>query len=160
MQSGRQYFKGRYMRVPRNAAQSETLSMCGNSLHGNRESLEMPNGNQPAGGSGKASCRTPDIDVSRQSDSPIVPMKQPNKAAVRLTAEAVEGRELTRRTLRRPLHSGHRAGEMRRWVCEVCAELRKRIRRCALRRYCTSPWICWARVSTNSSDKLHHEWTV
>lgn len=84
------------MRVPRNVAQSETLSMCGNSLHGNRESLEMPDGNQPTGGSGKANCRTPDIGISRQSDSSIVPKRQLNKAAARLAAEAVEGRELTK----------------------------------------------------------------
>ena len=70
--------------------------MRGNSLHGNRESLERPDGNQPAGGSGKASCRTPDTRISRQSDSPIVLKKQPNKAAVGLAAEAVEGRGLTK----------------------------------------------------------------
>ena len=41
------------------AAESETLRMCGNSMHGNRETLEIP-APQGAGRFGKALCRTPD----------------------------------------------------------------------------------------------------
>ena len=50
------------------AAESETLRMRGNSMHGNRETLETPL--PPGEGrSGKASCRTPDMHVSRESDA-------------------------------------------------------------------------------------------
>ena len=48
------------------AAESETLRMCGNSMHGNRETLETP-ASQDAGRSGKAVCRTPDMHVFRES---------------------------------------------------------------------------------------------
>ena len=61
------------------AAESETLRMRGNSLHGNRETLETspPPGEER---SGKADGRTPDMHVSRESDGPIVPEKRANKA--------------------------------------------------------------------------------
>ena len=65
---------------PPDAAESETLSMCGNSLHGNRETLETPSPDGGAGRSEKAYCRTPDMHVSRESDGPIVPEKRANKA--------------------------------------------------------------------------------
>jgi len=67
-------------RKPRvDAAESETLRMRGNSLHGNRETLGTPSP-QDAGRFGKALCRTPDMHVSRESDGPIVPKKRANKA--------------------------------------------------------------------------------
>jgi hypothetical protein len=68
------------------AAESETLRMCGNSMHGNRETLETltPQG---VGRSGKALCRTPDMHVSRESDGPIVPEKRANKAGLKAVAE-------------------------------------------------------------------------
>ncbi len=86
---------------PVEAAESETLRMRGNSMHGNRETLETP---PPQGGgrSGKALCRTPDMYVPRESDGPIVPEKQANNAdrAVSRTApaaaEPVEGRGPTK----------------------------------------------------------------
>ena len=61
------------------AAESETLRMRGNSMHGNRETLETPS---PRGGgrSEKAFCRNADMHVSRESDGPIVPEKRANKA--------------------------------------------------------------------------------
>ena len=46
------------------AAESETLSMRGNSMHGNRETLETPTP-QGAGRSEKAVCQTTDMHVSR-----------------------------------------------------------------------------------------------
>ena len=68
--------------------------MHGNSLHGNRESLEMSFNENIEERSGKANGHTPDMYVSRQSDSPIVPKKQPNKAGTQDAAEVVEGRGL------------------------------------------------------------------
>ena len=47
---------------PMAAAESKTLSMCGNSIHGNRETLETP-ASQDAGRSEKANGRTSDMHV-------------------------------------------------------------------------------------------------
>ena len=80
---------------PMDAAESETLRMCGNSMHGNRETLETPTP-QGAGRSGKALCRTPDMHVLRESDDPIVPEKRMNKAGLKAVAESVEGRGPTK----------------------------------------------------------------
>ena len=77
------------------AAESETLSMCGNSMHGNRETLETPT-SQGAGRSEKANGRTSDMHVSRESDGPIVPQKRANKAGPKAAAESVEGRGSTK----------------------------------------------------------------
>jgi RNA-directed DNA polymerase len=79
---------------PLDAAESKTLRMRGNSVHGNRETLEIP---PPlgAGRSEKALCRTADMDVSRESDGPIVPKKRANKADLS-AAESVEGRGSTK----------------------------------------------------------------
>ena len=87
---------------PMDAAESETLSMCGNSMHGNRETLETP-APQGAGRSGKALCRTPDMHVSRESDGPIVPQKRANKAGPKAAAESVEGRGSTKGNAQRTL---------------------------------------------------------
>ena len=73
-----------------NAAESKTLSMCGNSLRGNRETLEAP-ASQDAGRSEKAYGRTAGMHVSRESDGPIVPQKRANKDGSS-SAEPVEGR--------------------------------------------------------------------
>ena len=77
------------------AAESETLRMRGNSLHGNRETLETP---PPFGGgrSEKAICRTADMHVSRESDDSIVPEKRANKTGSKAVAEFVEGRGSTK----------------------------------------------------------------
>ena len=77
------------------AAESETLRMRGNSMHGNRETLETP-APQGAGRSGKALCRTPDMHVFRESDGLIVPEKRANKAGPEAAAESVEGRGPTK----------------------------------------------------------------
>jgi hypothetical protein len=79
---------------PMNAAESETLRMHENSLHGDRETLETPSSSR-AGRSGKADCRTPDMHASRESDGPIVPKKRANKAGLPV-AESVEGRGPTK----------------------------------------------------------------
>jgi RNA-directed DNA polymerase len=76
-------------------AQSKTLRMRGNSLHGNREILPAPAGDGPAGRSGKALGLTPDMYASRKSDGCVVPEKPPNNAGLPPAAEVVEGRRPT-----------------------------------------------------------------
>jgi RNA-directed DNA polymerase len=78
-------------------AQSETLCMCGNSSHGNREIPETPARDEGAGRSEKAECRTSDMHVSGKSDGCIVPEKQPNEGSP--SSEAVEGRRPTERNI-------------------------------------------------------------
>ena len=83
------------------AAESETLSMRGNSMHGNRETLEIP-ASQDAGRSEKANGRTSDMHVSRESDGPIVPQKWANNDGSS-SAESVEGRGSTKGNAERTL---------------------------------------------------------
>ena len=85
------------------AAESETLSMRGNSMHGNRETLETPRPDGGVGRSEKACCRTTDMHVSRESDGPIVPKKRANKAGPTVAAESVEGRGSTKGNATRTL---------------------------------------------------------
>ena len=84
------------------AAESKTLCMRGNSLHGNRETLEIPSP-QGVGRSEKAICRTSDMHVSRESDGLIVPKKRANKAGPKAAAESVEGRGSTKGNATRTL---------------------------------------------------------
>ena len=72
------------------SAQSETLSMCGNSLHVKREVSSMPTSQDGVGCSGKSSTHEPEIDVGEKSDGYIVPKKLANKAGCgSLAAERV-----------------------------------------------------------------------
>jgi len=84
------------------ATESETLRMCGNSMHGNRETLETPP-LQGAGRSEKAHCRTADMYVFRESDGLIVPEKQTNKTGPKAVAESAEGRGPTKGNAERAL---------------------------------------------------------
>jgi len=84
-----------HRKSPTNAAESETLRMRGNSLHGNRETLETPSPDG-VGRSEKALCRTSDMHVARESDGPIVPQKRANNAGLKAAAESVEGRGPTK----------------------------------------------------------------
>ena len=77
------------------AAESETLRMRGNSLHGNRETLETPSLIYSRGRSEKALGQTSDMHVSRESDDSIVPEKRANNAEPS-AAESVEGRGSTK----------------------------------------------------------------
>ena len=81
---------------PEDPAQSETLSMRGNSLHGKREIPQVPNGLVPRGRSGKAIGRTPDMHAWGKSDDCVVPGKPPNKGEHLSPAEVVEGRRSTK----------------------------------------------------------------
>ncbi|MGW8257356.1 MAG: hypothetical protein ACWGMZ_07730 [Thermoguttaceae bacterium] len=93
---------------PLDAAESKTLRMRGNSLHGNRETLETPSP-QDERRYGKALCRTTDAHVSRESDDSIVPEKRANNAGrtmlrtVPPAAESVEGRGSTKGNATRTL---------------------------------------------------------
>jgi len=73
-------------------AQSETLSMCGNSLRGSREIPEVP-ADTLAGRSEKAKCRTSGMYASGKSDGCVVPEKPSNKGE--LLAEMAEERQPT-----------------------------------------------------------------
>jgi hypothetical protein len=84
-----------HRKSPADAAESETLRMRGNSLHGNREALETPS-SADAGRSEKAHGHTSDMHVPRESDGPIVPEKRANQAGIIAAAESVEGRGLTK----------------------------------------------------------------
>ncbi len=53
-------------------AQSKTLGMCGNSLHGNREIPKVPVQAGKAGRPEKANCRTSGVYASGKSDGCIV----------------------------------------------------------------------------------------
>ena len=86
---------------PRNATESETLGMRGNSLHGNRETPKAstaPNARKADGAAErpeKALGRTSGMHAFGESDGSIVPQKQANKADVS-AAEPVEGRGPTK----------------------------------------------------------------
>ncbi len=76
-------------------AQSKTLSMCGSSLHGNREIPEAPVHDGGAGRPEKAESHTSGMHATGKSDGCIVPEKPPNKGG--LPAEVVEERQPTKR---------------------------------------------------------------
>jgi RNA-directed DNA polymerase len=90
------------------AAESETLSMRGNSVRGNRETpgVSLPNTARRAVAgrerSEKAGGRTSDMHVSGESDSSVVPRKRANKAGLS-AAESVEGRGPTKGNATRTL---------------------------------------------------------
>ena len=78
-------------------AQSKTLRMRGNSLHGNRE---IPTSSIPrVDRLGKATSRTPRMYAVGKSDALIVPGKRANKG--RRPAESVEGRGSAKGNARR-----------------------------------------------------------
>jgi len=83
-----------------NAAESETLSMLGNSMRENRETSETPASTKARDGRRRPS-RTAGMYVSEESDDLIVPTKRANKAGPRAVAESVEGRRSTKGNARR-----------------------------------------------------------
>ena len=90
--------------------------MYGNSMHGNRETLEAPLPDGGGGRSEKALCRTTDMYVSRESDGPIVPKKRANKAGPKLPGArgggVCGGKGIDQGKRHSNLtRAGHRAGE-------------------------------------------------
>ncbi len=78
-------------------ARSETSGMCGNSMRENRESLQLSLFGGNGERAGKNELLKPAMDGCRQSDSPILPAKPPNKIPLSQgMEEAVEGRGLTK----------------------------------------------------------------
>ena len=78
-------------------AESETLSMHGNSLRGKREIPRTPTGDEIlVGRQGKADGRNPCAHVRGKSHGCIVPGKPPNKDCAYESAEVVEGRRPTK----------------------------------------------------------------
>ena len=130
-------------------AQSKTLRMRENSLHGNRETPRMPTGKRPAGRSEKGYAQASDVHVRGESDGSIVPENLSNKGEGRWLdrshpevqpAERGEGREPTKgnahqtaatRTQSRTVASNGLAGVRRR------ARLDKRARFTALLHHVT-----------------------
>jgi hypothetical protein len=75
-----------------NAAESENLSMRGNSKRENRETSKTPHSVGCKGRPEKAFSRTSGVHVFEESDDLIVPAKRANKAGPSAVAESVEGR--------------------------------------------------------------------
>lgn len=76
------------------STQSKTLSMCGNSLHGNRE-IPVSSVSGATDRSGKGTTLKPDTHDAGKSDDRVVPRKLPNKDGQPTSAEVVEGRRST-----------------------------------------------------------------
>ena len=79
-------------------ARSETSGTCENSMRENREIPCLPLGNDPEGRVGKVEDHNPAMHGHGKSDSPILPMKPPNKTGSPV-AEVVEGRGLTKENM-------------------------------------------------------------
>jgi group II intron reverse transcriptase/maturase len=113
--------------------------MRGNSLRGNRETLETP-APQGAGRPEKANCRTAGMHVSRESDGPIVPENRANKAGLKAAAESEEGRGSTKgnaeRTLLAPDAEPGKRG-MGLWGVRKAAKRDKKMRFTALLHHIT-----------------------
>jgi|ERR1022692_543785 len=62
--------------------------------------------------SGKAICRTPDMNAVEGSDRAVVPMKLPNKEAFRVSRRWWREERGTRRTLRNSTRARHRAEKL------------------------------------------------
>lgn len=91
-------------KLPFDAAESETLCMCGNSL---RENREPPETSSPDGGeerSEKATGRTSGMHVLGKSDGSVVPAKRANKAGLP-AAESVEERDPAEGNVDQPLQT-------------------------------------------------------
>ena len=63
--------------------------------------------------SGKAICRTPDMNAVEGSDRAVVPMKLPNKEERLASAEVVEGRARTKENVAESYTSPTQSGEFR-----------------------------------------------
>ena len=118
--------------------ESKTTGTVGHFPHGSRETPATSASPMGADRSEKARGHTPDRHVAGESDSPIVPKKPANKGSVRLPAELVEGRELTKentgqslldRTQRRNADDkGRYLDRADRWVSREAAQKDKQVK--------------------------------
>jgi len=76
--------------APQDAAESENLSMCGNSMHENRETPSAPRSDDL--GRLEKDDHNANMHADGGSDGPIVPGKRANKGGTPPLAESVEGR--------------------------------------------------------------------
>ena len=90
---------------PVGPAQSQTLSMCGNSSPGNREVPQVPVEYHTTGRPKKVYDRTFGMHACGKSDGRVVPMKPSNKGAFPASAETVEGRRPTSGNTAKPAAS-------------------------------------------------------
>jgi hypothetical protein len=74
------------------AAESKTLSMCGNSMRENRETPGAPLPATARDGRRRRFCRTSGVHVPGESDDLVVPTRRANKAGPWAAAEPAEGR--------------------------------------------------------------------
>jgi hypothetical protein len=128
---------GAKCKPPTDPAQSQNLKegqsfrrMCGNSLHGNRDTSRSPAGDGPAGRSVKADGRTADMHGRGESDDRVVPEQAANRKGTFRERPSARRRASTRRrpgegdqlreTRRRPPRSGLRAGQPCRSDCNAC----------------------------------------
>jgi len=89
--------EGSVMRkLPEDPAQSQTLFMRGNSLHGNWDTPQPSAKDGRTGRSEKAKGHASDVHGCGESDGCIIPKKLPNKGEDDSLAEVVEGRQPTK----------------------------------------------------------------
>ena len=92
--SGRPHLRRRFGKTLRDPARSQTPSMYGNTLRGNRE-IPRSSAASTSRPHREVQGRTPMMNGRGKSDSSVVPEKPPNKARA-TAAEAVEGRGLAK----------------------------------------------------------------
>jgi RNA-directed DNA polymerase len=131
---------------PLDAAESKTLGMRGDSLHGNRETPATSSAGGGEERSEKAQRRTADAHVTGESDGPIVPEKRANKAGrtmrsmVPAVAESVEGRGSTKGNVPQATAGrtqGRRPASRGLWGVREAARREKRMRFTALLHHVT-----------------------
>ena len=83
--------------------ESKTTSTVGNFPHGSRETPVTSVSCMGTDRSEKARGHNPDMDVSGESHSSIVPKKPANKGGASLPAELAEGRGLTKENIEQSL---------------------------------------------------------
>jgi hypothetical protein len=116
-------------------AESKTLRMRGNSLHGNREVPSAPTADGAMGRSEQAKNRTSDMYADGRSDGPKYQRSCRTTAGLpRLRRRWREGDRPRGTPCRRPW-PGRRAGTPRRSDCEVCEKLQRRIAMCGSQLY-------------------------
>src|SRR5215467_7441331 len=116
-----------------NTAESETLSMWGNSMSENREALRTPALDGSEGRSKKAKSRNVDMHVCRESDGLVVPTSGRTKSARKRWPRSPQregGRP--RGTHHKRARAGPRAGEASHRVCGAYGKQQEGIGGCGL----------------------------